>query len=126
MAKTPRQKIVAKLDKIVSEIVILRDKKCVLCGSKNRLGSGHIFSRIAYSTRWDLTEDGNVHVQCWPCNYRHVRDQYPYFGWYEHMYGKRNFIKLRQRFKTTVKYKTYELEDMYERLKIIRETLRDE
>jgi len=81
-AKSARQEIVSKLDKIVSEITRIRNDKCVLCKSKNKLGWGHIFSIKAYNTRWDIAEDGNVHTQCWGCNYSHVRDQYPYFNWY--------------------------------------------
>ena len=123
MPKTARQKIVDKLDKITSEIVRTRDRKCVVCGGKSKLGSGHVFSRKAYSTRWDITNDGNVHTQCWPCNFRHTRDQYPYFKWYRAKFGDDAFDGLRYRFKAIAKYKTFELEELYERLKAFREII---
>ena len=131
MAKTARQKIVDKLDKIVSEIVVARDKQCVMCGrgASNkpgfRLGSGHVFSRKAYNTRCDISPAGNVHTQCWPCNRRHVFDTYPYFMWYQDKFGKQNFEELRVRFKTTKIYKTFELEELYERLKDFRNLMPD-
>ena len=131
MAKTDRQKIVVKLDKIVSEIVRARDKKCVVCGRGHRdepgkrLGSGHVFSRKAYSTRWDITPAGNVHAQCWPCNRKHVFDSYPYFEWYRHKFSQKNFEELRVRFKTVKLYKTFELEELYERLLEFKSLMRD-
>jgi len=115
--KITRKGIVKKLDKIVSEFVIKRDKACVVCGSTVQLGCGHVFSRKAYNTRWMITPDGNCHCQCWSCNFRHVRDQYPYFEWYKGRFGQEKFDRLRRMFKTPVKLKTYELEELYERLK---------
>ena len=129
--KTDRQKIVDKLDKIVSEIVVARDKNCVQCGASHqpqaghRLGSGHVFSRKAFSTRWEITPGGNVHAQCWPCNRKHVFDSYLYFDWYVKKFGQKAFDKLRRRFKTVAKYKTFELEEIYERLKAFRKTISD-
>lgn len=118
-----RKGIVKKLDKIVSEYVRLRDKQCVLCGNREALGAGHIFSRKAYSTRWDIRKDGNVHCQCWPCNYKHVMDQYPYFDWYTKKFGQKRFDALRREFKTVKKYKTHELIDLYA---VIEEQLKKE
>jgi len=114
--KISRKGIVKKLDKVVSDYVRAKDRFCVVCGSTNQLGSGHVFSRKAYNTRWDITDNGNVHCQCWSCNYRHVRDQYPYFKWYQDRFGMKKFDKLRRRFKTIKKYKTYELVELYEEL----------
>lgn len=135
MAKTARQKIIKKLDDVVSEIVIIIDGKCVVCGrppssspGKGRgLGAGHIFSRGAHSTRWDIHPEGNVHCQCWPCNFRHVRDQYPYFDWYIKKFGQEKFDELRRRFKSPRKigYKTFELEELYEELKNYKVALTD-
>lgn len=114
MRKISRAGIVKKLDKIVSQYVVSRDGSCVVCGSTESLGAGHVFSRKAYNTRWDITKDGNVHAQCWPCNYRHVRDQYPYFNWYETKFGKGSLDELRKRFKTSAIYKTHQLVELYE------------
>lgn len=89
--------------------------QCVQCGSRKKLTVGHIFSRRKYSTRWDLHEGGNVYIQCWSCNYRHVRDQYPYFNWFIKKYGQEAFDKLRKRYDTIKKVKTYELEELVEK-----------
>lgn len=72
-------------------------RKCVQCGSTSKVGCGHIFTRRYECTRWDIQEDGNCHPQCWPCNYRHVRDQYPYFQWYIRTFGLDKFDELRVR-----------------------------
>jgi len=121
--KTPRQKIIDKLDEIVSKIIRLKEPVCVICSSNKNNGAGHVFSRGSFSTRWDITEDGNVHNQCWGCNFRHVRDQYPYFNWYVKKFGQEKFDALRVRSKTTVKYKTFELEELYRKLYKIYEKL---
>ena len=117
MRKLTRKGIVKKLDKLVSDYVIQRDKKCVVCKQTYSLGAGHVFSRKAYNTRWDIRENGNVHCQCWPCNFRHVRDQYPYFDWFRTHFGQDRLDELRREFKTTKRYKTYELAELYEELK---------
>ena len=65
--KSSRKGLVRKLDSLVSKYVIAKYDSCVCCGSKSQPTAGHLFSRSAYSTRWDLE---NVYRQCWPCNYR--------------------------------------------------------
>lgn len=114
--KTPRQRVVKRLDTIVSIIVRERDKKCVQCGSPENLTNGHVFSRRAYSTRWDVSDDGNCHTQCWGCNYKHGMDNYDYFTWYTKKFGQERFEQLRKEYKTIKKYNTYELEELYEHL----------
>lgn len=115
--KTSRAGIIRKLDKRVSQIIIEREGRCVICGSTTSLGAGHIFSRRAYNTRWDLTKEGNVHVQCWPCNFRHTYDSYPYFMWYRQKFGQQAFSNLYERFRTPTKLTTKQLEMMLEALK---------
>jgi hypothetical protein len=117
MAKTARQKITDKLDKIVSEIIRLRDKKCVMCGSTKKLGNGHIFSRRHNSLRWDITGDGNCHAQCWKHNYTHsTRDPYPYYNWYINKFGKKRFDSLHKEWRTIKKYRMPDLRELYEEL----------
>jgi hypothetical protein len=106
-----RKKLVKSLDKVTSAIIRLKEKSCVICGSENQMGNGHVFSRKSYSLRWDLRPDGNCHNQCWSCNYRHVTDQYPYFDWYIKKFGQKRFDELRREFKTIGKLKDYELEE---------------
>lgn len=114
MRKVSRKEIVRKLDKLISEIVKERDGKCVTCGSTDRLTAGHIFSRVAYSTRWDLE---NVWTQCWGCNYRHEFDPYPFQRWFAAKFGQKKLDELWGRFHTPRKFKTHELIELYEKFK---------
>ena len=113
-----RKRIVKKLDDLVSDIVIARDKRCVMCGSTTQLGNGHLFSRKHYSLRWDIREDGNCHCQCWKHNFAHSQsDHVPYDTWYQWKFGIKRFLELHNEWKSVCKLKTYELEELYEKLK---------
>ncbi len=117
MAKnTRRKRIVKKLDEIVSKYIRLRDKKCVQCGKKENLSNGHVFSRRAYNTRWDISENGNCHTQCWGCNFSHGKDNYDYYKWYVDKFGQERFEELRLEYRESVKFTTVELEELYEEL----------
>jgi len=110
--KVSHKSLVKKIDHLHSLFIRNRDKKCVQCGSINNLGVGHIFSRRNLSTRWDISDDGNCHTQCWPCNFKHVRDQYPYFNWYIKKFGDDKFQALRLKHDQIVKISTSELNDL--------------
>ena len=108
--KSDRKKLVAKLDKVFSEYVRKRDGyKSVVSGSTDNPTNGHLFSRIAYSTRWD---ELNCHCQTWAENYRHEFDPYPYTQWFIKKYGQDAYDDLHRKFSTPVKIKNYELEEM--------------
>ena len=127
MAKnTKRKRLVKKLDEVVSKYIRLRDKKGVQCGKAETLSNGHVFSRRAYNTRWDVSEDGNCHTQCWGCNFSHGKDTYDYYRWYVDKFGQDRFDELRREFKKSVKYTTAELEELYEKLKETYEELLNE
>ena len=127
MAKNiKRKRVVKKLDEVVSKYIRLRDKKCVQCGKAEKLSNGHVFSRRAYNTRWDVSEDGNCHTQCWGCNFSHGKDTYDYYRWYVDKFGQDRFDELRREFKKSVKYTTAELEELYEKLKETYEELLNE
>ena len=114
--KTPRQRVVKRLDDIVSKYIRERDQACVQCGSQENLTNGHVFSRRAYNTRWDISKDGNCHTQCWGCNFRHSKDNYEYFHWYVKKFGQDKFESLRFQYRAIKKYKTPELEELYEEI----------
>lgn len=114
--RTNRAKLVEKLDKIITLILRQKEPVCVVCGSDKQLGNGHIFTRKALSTRWDITDDGNCHIQCWACNFRHVRDQYPYFKWYTDKFGQEAFEELRRRHKTILKVNDNQLQEILDSL----------
>jgi len=54
-AKTDRKKLEKELDDLWHKAVLKRDNYgCKICGSRDRLQTHHIFSRIRRSTRWDM------------------------------------------------------------------------
>ena len=114
--KTARQRVVKRLDDITSKYIRERDAKCVQCQTTENLTNGHVFSRRSYSTRWDISKDGNCHTQCWGCNFKHSKDNYDYFKWYVDKFSNDMFENLRFRYKETKKYTTIELEELYEKL----------
>ena len=117
--KISRKGLVKKLDSLVSKIVVARDKKCVVCGSVERLGCGHLFTRQAYSTRWDLE---NCNTQCWGCNYRHEYDPYPYTQVMIKKYGQKKVDEIHNRFRQARPIKTHELEELRETLEELLKT----
>lgn len=113
--KITRKGLIKKLDALCREIVLERDNRtCVQCGSTQKPTWGHVFSRRTYSTRWDLE---NSFCQCWPCNFRHTKDQYPFFDWFRSEFGQDKLDELRKRFKTTKRWTMGDLEQEYEKLK---------
>lgn len=82
--KTSRQVLEKRLDDLVSTIVILRDGRCVCCGTSDGLTCGHFVSRGKGRVRFDLQ---NCNAQCSGCNLRH--NQYPqrYTRYIENHYG---------------------------------------
>jgi hypothetical protein len=116
MRKISRKGWITKLDTIVSHIVIKRDGKCVVCGSGDQLTCGHVFSRKHFSTRWDLL---NCHCQCWPCNYKHVHDTYPYLQWFRNRFSQEVLDQLYEKFNSETHLKAHDLASLYEELKLI-------
>jgi len=110
---TERKKLVKTLDKLVSKIVVARDKRCITCGKTERLGNGHLFSRIAYSTRWDLR---NCNAQCVSCNYRHEYDFYRYEQAFKNKYGEEAYHELYRQFNKPRKFTDKELKELLEEL----------
>ena len=58
-------------DKLVSEVVRLRDKRCLLCGTTENLQAHHFIVTKGASTkhRWDLR---NLISLCYPCHIHKV------------------------------------------------------
>ena len=129
MRKISRKNWVRRLDALVKQIVIARDGECIVCHTKSNLTPGHLFSRVAYSTRWDLD---NVYAQCLGCNFRHESDPYPmteavldiFAGlkeikdpdflngeFYDRAHAKLD--DLHRKYITPRKFKTFELEELF-------------
>jgi hypothetical protein len=113
MRKTTRKGWVRKLDKICGDIVKLRDITCVCCGTTKDLTPGHLFSRIAYSTRWDLD---NIFAQCKSCNFRHESDPYPLMNYAKLILTEGGVEELHRKYITPEKFKDFQLEELYNKL----------
>ena len=72
--RSDRKRAVDYADKWFSLYIRDRDKKCAVCGSSGSLQCGHIFSRIAYSTRWD---ERNAFALCSSDNMAAEYDPWP-------------------------------------------------
>lgn len=84
-------------DEVVSLITREREPACIVCGSTEELTNGHLFSRRYYSTRFDVTPDGNCQVQCWGCNKRHQHDKDPYTFAFVRRFGGEAHARVRDR-----------------------------
>jgi hypothetical protein len=69
-----RKAVVKRADDAFSAYIKARDGHCVVCGATTYLQCGHLFSRVAYSTRWN---EANAFCQCRGCNMRHKYDFEP-------------------------------------------------
>lgn len=117
MRKISRKGLIKKLDKLTREIILKRDGyRCVTCGSNKSPGWSHVFSRKTYNTRWDMM---NGNCQCWPCNYKHVRDQYPYFEWFKNNYGERAFKELREEYDHVHRWTMLDLKEKLKELQCL-------
>ena len=113
MRKITRKGLVRKLDKIVGDIVKKRDVTCVCCGTSQNLTPGHLFSRVAYSTRWDLD---NVFAQCVNCNFRHESDPYPLMKYAKLILGEDGVEELHFKYVHPVKYRDFQLQELLDEL----------
>lgn len=114
-----RQKLEKKLDTIVREIISLRDKECITCGSKNSLTAGYFMKRRHLATRWDLH---NVNGQCWECNGKDNWNEY-----YNAMitrYGYSVTERMIRSARSDVKLSNGDLKELYEELVIIKNELK--
>lgn len=106
--QSKRRQLEKELESLCKQVIRLRDKgKCVVCGSTDKLGWGHVFSRSARSTRYDLD---NIFLQCWPCNFKHTHDTVPYYRWYQQTFGMEKFDEVYSKFKNSTKQSLSDLE----------------
>ena len=118
--KTKRQKLMKTIDTKHSLYIRSKGKRCVVCGNSKKLQCGHLFTRGHLSTRWDLENEGDCHIQCGGCNLKHEHDAYPYYNWYINKFGKDKFDELHIRHMTIKKYSIPDLEDLLEKIKQLR------
>lgn len=108
---------IAKMDRLWSEYIRARDGyQCIVCG---KIGSpkdgvmqcGHLFTRSHHSTRFS---EINTWCQCSGCNYSHEFNFEPMRRAVESKLGRKRYDKLYEEFKQIKKWKSYELEELYE------------
>jgi len=99
-------------DEVVSLITRGRETECICCGSTEELTNGHLFSRRHHATRFDVTEDGNCHTQCWPCNKRHQSNKDPYTFAFVRRFGSEALARVRDRALSGEKFTKDELRRM--------------
>lgn len=93
--KTNKQVLELKADRLVREIVLIRDRSCVCPPPKNGhsavMQPGHLISRGKKSLRWDLR---NVHCQCSSCNLTHEFAPERYTQWFIEEFGAEEYAQL--------------------------------
>ena len=104
-----RSLTIKKLDKEFSRFIRNRDKRCVLCGKTENLQCGHLFSRVAHSTRWS---EVNCHGQCSGCNVYHEHNPHKFTIWFINKFGVDKYKLLFFQHNQTRKYTTGELQGM--------------
>lgn len=114
--KTPRQKIIKKLDILFTKMVFFRDKRtCQFCGkSDGQMHTSHVVGRRNLHLRWNLNN-----AKCL-CAYHHRffwhSEPLRAMEWFKIKFPSRfTYLEVEQR--KQVKYSTKDLEEMYEALK---------
>jgi hypothetical protein len=119
------RQLVKDIDSVHSKLIRYGALECITCGEKDysKATCSHLFKREGYSTRWDITPDGNCHMQCMLCNQKHEEDPTTFTNWYISHHSREKYDALRQRHFVTIKpvisdlrafYKY--LDDLYNRL----------
>ena len=86
-----RKQLVKACDTELSLSVREEHPACVICGSTKNLTCGHLFSRVAFSTRWERL---NVATQCAGCNLRHEYDPHKFTLWFIKLHGLEAYERL--------------------------------
>tara|TARA_R100001163_G_scaffold33509_1_gene25953 strand:+ start:700 stop:1107 length:408 start_codon:yes stop_codon:yes gene_type:complete len=125
MPKTTTAKLKAKLDKIFSEYIRLRDSdhkgncKCISCGKEalafgGSIHAGHFMSRRHLATRYD---EKNVNSQCSYCNTFLNGNQYRASIGINNKYGNGTAEELEKRSKTIIKLSRVDYEEAIANIK---------
>ena len=109
-----RKKLIKECDDLTSQIVRLRDGRCVCCGTTERLTDGHLITRGCHIIRWDLT---NNNCQCSGCNFLHEHRPERYTNWWINHYGKEAYDNLVEKSRQTKHWGVLELREEKFKLK---------
>jgi hypothetical protein len=121
--KSKRKKLIEKLDRIFSQYIRLRDKGCVICGSRQNLQNGHYITRSAWATRWD---EINCNCQCEYHNNLHETSISAYKNWFILKYGQSVLQEITYKSNQIRKYTLQELEELVIKYKTLVERMMHE
>ena len=78
---------IGKADRYFNKFIVLRDGKCILCGSVESGQCSHYYGKRACpATRYD---EDNAHRMCSACHLRHHKiDNQVYSNWMRHHYSE--------------------------------------
>lgn len=112
--KTPTQKMEIEADRIVRQIVLLRDNGLCFCpppkdGHNKIMQAGHLVTRACKSVRWDLW---NVSVQCSSCNMLHEYKPERYTREFISRFGKDAYMSLVERSAIVRKIPEWEMKQL--------------
>lgn len=120
--RSARKSLILNLDKLVKEIVLDRDLHCVVPPPKNGHSDvrqpGHLISRTRESVRWDLY---NVNEQCSGDNMLHEFFPHKYISWFIEKFGLEQYNRLCEDAVKVQKLQLYELQELFDQLKKIRQ-----
>lgn len=111
-------KLIAKLDRVFSRYIRLRDAypngtfSCISCGRIKPIGEadcGHFISRANMATRYD---ECNCHAECRHCNRFSSTHLLGYRQSIIRKYGEAEYERLEHEARTIKKWTDYELETM--------------
>ena len=113
---TKRKLLHKQLTAIHSKYIRQRDGFCVLCGKRDSLECGHLFTRANKSTMYDTHPEGNCHAQCHACNQLHESKPEYFTNWFILRHGQEAYDTLLQRSHLIKQHTITELEEMIEEL----------
>lgn len=109
-----KKKLIAKLDRLVSEYVRKRDKRCVTCNKTTDLTCSHLITRGCMSLRFNLM---NCNAQCKGCNLLHEYRPERYTQWWINKYGLEEYEALVTKSKQIKRFTEEELEALIQAMK---------
>lgn len=108
----PMKARLKEADRVFSLWIRSRDKRCICCGTTERLQCGHLITRGAKSVRFD---EENSNAQCARCNFLHEHRPEFYTTQFLRKYGRKKYEDLVRRSKQPKKWTTWELDEIIQR-----------
>lgn len=86
---------IKRADRWFNKFIVLRDKKCIICGGVEIGQCSHFYGKQACpSLRYDID---NAHRMCSSCHLRHHKfDDQMYSNWMRHRYSEAKLNKLEE------------------------------